>query len=242
MTNDYAQKSFRLGTKKLVQRLLTPVLFVAFIAPAWGADKSKDEETLRNAATVLQGMLDDKNVPADVLARADCVVVLPSVKKFGVGIGGSGGRGPMVCRTGKDFSGKWTAPAMYSIGGASAGLQVGGSSTDFVLLIMSQKGVDAVLKGKTKLGRDATAAAGPGATSTGTVGGTDILTYGRASGLFAGMSLGGATLEEDKDANERLYDKAIGANAIVIENSVKATPGGEPLVALLNSKVAKHRK
>jgi SH3 domain-containing YSC84-like protein 1 len=189
----------------------------------------------------LQGMIDDNNVPQDVLARADCVIVLPSVKKFGFGIGGSGGRGPMTCREGKDFSGKWSAPAMYSMGGASFGLQVGGSSTDFVLLIMSQKGVDAMLQGKTKLGSDATAAAGPsGATSAGTVGGSDILTYGRASGLFAGMSLGGATLQADDDANRRLYGKSISAQEIVTTTTVKTPAGGAALISLLNTKVAKH--
>src|SRR5439155_6830834 len=143
---------------------------VLVILPVWGADKAKDEETLRNAATVLQGMIEGNGVPQDVLVRADCVIVLPSVKKFGFGIGGSGGRGPMTCRAGKNFTGKWSAPAMYSIGGASFGLQAGGSSTDFVLLIMSQRGVDAMLQGKTKLGRNATAAAGPsGATSVSAV-------------------------------------------------------------------------
>jgi SH3 domain-containing YSC84-like protein 1 len=222
-------------------QLVATVFIALFIVPAWGADKSKDEETLRNAATVLQGMIDDNNVPQDVLARADCVIVLPSVKKFGFGIGGSGGRGPMTCREGKDFSGKWSAPAMYSMGGASFGLQVGGSSTDFVLLIMSQKGVDAMLQGKTKLGSDATAAAGPsGATSAGTVGGSDILTYGRASGLFAGMSLGGATLQADDDANRRLYGKSISAQEIVTTTTVKTPAGGAALISLLNTKVAKH--
>ena len=152
-------RSFRgLITKR---RLVTSIFIVLFILPVWGADKAKDEETLRNAATVLQGMIEGNGVPQDVLVRADCVIVLPSVKKFGFGIGGSGGRGPMTCRAGKNFTGKWSAPAMYSIGGASFGLQAGGSSTDFVLLIMSQRGVDAMLQGKTKLGRNATAAAGP---------------------------------------------------------------------------------
>ena len=169
-------------------------------------------------------MIDSKNVPTDVLARANCVIVLPDVKKFGFGIGGSGGRGPMICRQGKNFSGRWSTPAMYTIGGASFGLQVGGSSTDFVLLIMSQKGVDAVLKGKTKLGNEATAAAGPsGVAHAGTVGGTDILTYADASGLFAGTSLGAATLEPDSDANQRLYDKALTAQEIMTGNAVKPT-------------------
>jgi lipid-binding SYLF domain-containing protein len=130
---------------------------------------------------------------------------------------------------------------MYTIGGASFGLQAGGSSTDFVLLIMSQKGVDTMLAGKTKLGSDATAAAGPsGVTSAGTVGGTDILTYGRASGLFAGMSLGGANLQPDDDANQRLYGKAVTAKEIVLGNTVKTTTGGMALDSLLNTKIAKH--
>jgi lipid-binding SYLF domain-containing protein len=216
-------------------------LVILLILPAWAGDKEKDEETLKNAAAVLQEMLNDKNIPSGVIAKADCVIVLPNVKKFGVGVGGSGGRGPMSCRAGKDFRGKWSAPAMLSVSGVSAGLQVGGSSTDFVLLVMAEKGVEAVLKGKTKLGRDATAAAGPsGATTGGAVGGSDMLTYGRAKGLFAGTSMGGATLEQDHDANKRLYDKAISAREIVRGNVVQTTPGGQPLVSLLNSKTAKH--
>jgi len=241
MANDDPLRPHRRVMRKLVYRFLTSILIAMFILPAWGADKSKDEETLKNAATILQGMIDSKNVPPDVLVRADCVIILPNVKKVGLGIGGSGGRGPMTCRTGKNFSGKWSAPAMYTVGGASFGLQVGGSSTDFVLLIMSQRGVDAILQGKTKLGRDATAAAGPsGATSAGTVGGTDVITYGRASGLFAGMSLGGASLQADDDANQRLYGEAMSAKEIVLKDSAKATPGGKVLVSVLDTNVAKH--
>lgn len=232
--------SCSLVAKKVARGFLASTVIVLILVPVWAADKSKDEETLRNASTVLQTMLGSNNVPADVLARANCVIVLPDVKKVGFVIGGSGGRGPMTCRQGKSFSGKWSAPAMYTIGGASFGLQAGGSSTDFVLLIMSQKGVDAVLKGKTKLGNEATAAAGPsGATHAGTVGGADILTYADASGLFAGTSLGAATLEPDDDANQRLYDKAITAKEIVIGNAVKPTPAGKELTSLLNTKIAK---
>jgi lipid-binding SYLF domain-containing protein len=228
--------------KQYWQRFFLSFFFMALIVPAWGDDKSKDEETLKNATKVLSDMLSSDKIPADVLARADCVIVLPSVKKFGFGIGGSGGRGPMTCRGGKNFSGKWSAPAMYTIGGASVGLQVGGSSTDYVLFIMSQRGLEAMLKGKTKLGNEATAAAGPsGATNAGTVGGADVLTYARASGLFAGTSLGGATLQADNDANQRLYDKAVKANEIVLQNAVKPTAGGQSLVSLLNTKVTKHQ-
>jgi lipid-binding SYLF domain-containing protein len=239
------QTLLKRASKRVVKRalpvLLTTLLMMFSILPAWGGDKEKDEETLKNAATVLQGMLSEGNVPPSLLEKADCVVVLPGVKKFGLGVGGSGGRGPMSCRTGKDFSGKWSAPAMYSIGGVSAGLQVGGSSTDYVLLIMNPKGVDALLKGETKLGHDVTAAAGPaGATAAGTVGDNDILTYGRSGGLFAGTSLGSASLHPDDDANKRLYGKEITAQEVVRGNAVQTPAGGQSLVSLLNSKASKH--
>jgi lipid-binding SYLF domain-containing protein len=214
-------------------------MLVLSIQSAWGGDKEKDEETLKNAGTVLQAMLNDDNVPSSLLAKADCVMVLPDVKKFGVGIGGSGGRGPMSCRTGKDFTGKWSAPAMYSVGGVSVGLQIGGSSTDYVLLIMDQKGVDALLNGKTKLGSDATAAAGPnGATALSTTG-SDILTYGRAKGLFAGVSMGGATLQPDDDANKRLYAKDTSAREIVIGNVVQTPVAAQVFISSLSGKVAR---
>src|SRR5271157_1945284 len=129
-------------TKTAISRFLTSLLLIFSTLPVWGADKNTDEETIRNAATVLQAMLDGKTVSASTLASADCVVVLPSVKKAAFLVGGSGGRGPMSCRSGKNFTGKWSAPAMYTIGGASYGLQVGGSSTDFVILIMSPTAVN----------------------------------------------------------------------------------------------------
>ncbi len=223
--------------KRILQCVVVAVVVVLWTAQALGGDKEKDDETFKNATTVLDGMLNSKAVPNDVLAKADCIVVLPNVKKFGVGIGGSGGRGAMSCRTGKKFSGKWSAPAMFKVGGVSAGPQIGGSSTDFVLLVMTDKGVDALMKGKMKLGADATAAAGPsGATSSSTA---DIYTYGKAKGLFAGVSLGGASLETDNDANKRLYGKAVTAKEIVIDNSLAAPASGQPLVAMLDSKTGK---
>ena len=212
---------------------------VLLILPALAADKEKDEDTLKQAAIVLGDMLNDKNISLDALAKADCVMVLPGVKKFGIGVGGSGGRGPMLCRTGQNFEGKWSAPAMFTVGGASLGLQVGGTSSDFVLLLMDRKVVNQVLNGKTKMGADATAAAGPGATAAGAVD-ADILTYGRSKGLFAGASLGSATIEPDNDANFRLYGKRLTAGDIVRSTTVKSTPAGEPLDSLLNSKIAKH--
>ncbi len=212
-------------------------LLVTTTVPLFGADKSKDEETITKANKVLTEMLDSKSIPNDVLGKAHCILVLPGVKKFGIGIGGSGGRGPMMCRTGKDFTGTWSAPAMYSIGGGSAGLQVGGSSSDFVLLLNTQKAVQSVMSGKTKLGSDATAAAGPGATTAGT-GNADIYTYGRAKGLFAGVSVGDATISADTDANKRLYGKATQED-ILIKNSVAPPPQSEPMLQLLNSKTQK---
>ena len=206
-------------------------------------DKAKDEETLGNATSVLQAMLSDKSISSSLIAKADCIVVLPSVKKAAFLIGGSGGRGPMSCRGGKNFTGKWSAPAMYTIGGASYGMQIGGSSTDYVLLIMAPTAVDKVLNGKVKVGSEMTAAAGPsGVTTAGAAGGADILTYGRAKGLFAGMSLNGSTMSPDSDANERLYGKEISAREIVTGGAVKPTPGGQSLVSLLNTQIPKHAK
>ncbi len=216
--------------------LLASLLLVLTL-PAWGADKNKDEETIRNAATVLQAMVGGQDIPASVVAKADCIVILPSVKKFAVGIGGTGGRGPMTCREGANFTGKWSPPAMYSIGGASAGFQVGGTAKDYIILVMAPTAANKLLDGKVKVGSDATAAAGSGASaSTSTA---DMLTYSRTSGLFAGVSLDGASLDPDSDANQRLYGKAVSAREIVGGTAVKATPAGQQLVSLLDSKAGK---
>jgi len=218
--------------------LLLSALLIVFTVPTWGASKADDEKTLSNAVTVLTAMLHSKDVPSSVVAKADCIIVLPSVKKFAVGIGGTGGRGPMSCRSGKDFTGKWSAPAMYSIGGASAGLQVGGTATDYILLIMTPGAVDKVLNGHVKVGSDATAAMGPGASAGSAVGGADILTYSRTSGAFAGVSLNGATLNPDGDANGRLYGEGVSANDIV-GGKVKPTPAGKSLMSVLDTNAGK---
>jgi lipid-binding SYLF domain-containing protein len=221
--------------------LLTGLLALLFALPAFSADEKKDEETLKNAATVLVDMINGGSISSNLLAQAKCIIVLPGVKKVGVGIGGSGGRGAMSCRLGDSFDGKWSAPAMYSIGGASVGIQVGATSTDFVLLVTTEKGVNAVLNDKTKLGTDATAAAGPGATAqASSVGGADVYTYARAKGLFAGVSLEGATLHTDKDANARVYEKPVSSKEIVRGNAVKTPGAGQPLVSLLDSKIPTH--
>ena len=220
-------------TKIAIACLLTSLLLILTL-PIWGADKSKDEETIRNATTVLQAMVGSKDVPASTVAKADCVIIMPSVKKFAVGIGGTGGRGPMVCREGANFTGKFGPPAMYTIGGASAGFQVGGTAKDYIILVMAPAAANKVLDGKVKVGSDATAAAGSGASaSTSTA---DMLTYARTSGLFAGVSLDGASLEPDSDANMRLYGKSASAREIVSGKDVKETPAGMQLTNVLNSK------
>ncbi len=225
---------------KVLAKRFVPILLVLGIVwlalPVWGAEKSKDEETIRNATTVLEAMVGSKDIPASTVAKADCIIILPSVKKFAVGIGGTGGRGPMTCREGANFTGKWSPPAMYSIGGASAGFQIGGTAKDFVILVMAPSAANKVLDGKVKVGSDATAAAGSGASAS--TSNADMLTYARTSGLFAGVSLDGASLNPDSDANRRLYGKTVSARDVV-SGGAKATPAGQSLVSLLNSKAGK---
>ncbi|HVO61428.1 MAG TPA: lipid-binding SYLF domain-containing protein [Terriglobales bacterium] len=228
-----------LSIKKSALCLLASFCLVLFTLPAWGASKADDEETIRNATAVLQAMVASNDIPKNVLSKADCIIILPSVKKFAVGIGGTGGRGPMTCREGSDFAGKWSPPAMYTIGGASAGLQVGGTASDYVIAVMAPTAVDKVLNSKVKVGNDVSAAAGPGASAGSAIGGEDMLTYGRSKGLFAGVSLNGSSLDPDTSANERLYGKAVSAKQIV-SGEVKATPAGQSLESLLNSKLGKH--
>src|SRR5258707_11443913 len=189
--------------KKALSCFLTSIMLL-MILPVFAGDKEKDEDTLRQANLVLQGFLNSNNISLNSLSKANCVLILPNVKKFGFGIGGSGGRGPLLCRSGQKFDGKWSTPAMYSVGGMSVGFQVGGSSTDFVLLLMTPKVVNQILNGKTKMGTDATAAAGPRAPA-GTGSGAGDLSSREGEGGFAGVSPGGATVGQDKDANYRPY-------------------------------------
>jgi SH3 domain-containing YSC84-like protein 1 len=235
------KKTDHITRKALLCSLTAIVVALLLILPAFAADKQKDEETLRRANIVLQDMLNSKEISPEALSKADCVLILPNVKKFGLGVGGMGGRGPLLCRSGQNFEGKWSAPAMYSVSGASIGLQAGGSSTDFVLLLMNEKVVNQVLNGKTKMGTDATAAAGPGATAA-SASDADILTYGKAKGVFAGVSLGGATVEPDNDANYRLYGKTLTGTDIVRGTDVKPSGDGQALVTMLDSKLTAHGK
>jgi lipid-binding SYLF domain-containing protein len=202
--------------------------------------QKKEDERLANSATVMKEILQgDKGLPASVLNQAMCVLVFPSVKKVAIGIGGSYGRGVLVCRKGAKMSGAWGAPVMYALDQGSLGIQLGSTATDFVLVVMHSKGVDAILSGKIKLGADAAAAAGPtGAQATGynaaDMSSSDVLTYSRSKGLFAGVSLEGASMSVDNDANMKLYGKEVGAKEIVT-GAQPVVPTAEPLVSVLDA-------
>jgi SH3 domain-containing YSC84-like protein 1 len=207
--------------------------------------QKKEAERLDNSATVLRELLvGSSGLPTSILDQADCVVIFPSVKKVAVGIGGSYGRGVLVCRKGADMNGDWGAPAMYKLDQGSIGVQLGSTATDFVLVVMNKKGAEQILNGKTKLGANAAAAAGPtGAQATGYNAASmhvDVLTYSRSKGLFAGVSLEGATMDSDDDANKALYGKSIGAHDIV-EGGQSAPPAAKMLIDELD-KASGNRK
>jgi SH3 domain-containing YSC84-like protein 1 len=220
------------------------IVAVALVAGrVWAQETEKETDRLQNAATVLKeifGMPD--SVPQDLLDKAECAIVFPSVKKVAVGIGGSYGRGVISCRSGDAFDGPWGAPAMFALEGASIGLQLGGQATDFVLLVMNDRGASSVLGSKVKLGADASAAAGPKGRNAGAatdiVMQAEILTYSRARGLFAGVSLEGSTLRSDGDANQRLYGKRLEAREIVRKEPIPAA--GRAFVDLLNQRSPKN--
>jgi lipid-binding SYLF domain-containing protein len=199
-----------------------------------GDDAENEKERLESSAEVLEEILNIPDaLPKDLLNRAECVAVMPSVKKFALGIGGSYGKGVLVCRGGKSFTGAWGAPAMYRLEGASIGFQLGGQATDFLLLVMNPKGAESLLKSKVKLGADASVAAGPkGRTAMAATDAfmrAEILTYSRSRGLFAGVSLEGSTLRQDNGANEKLYGTKVSAREIVSGGGA----GGHKVVALL---------
>ena len=220
------------------------IVGLSFLAASAFADAKKQEERLENSGKVIKEILDvPDNVPQDLLDKSRCVVVLPSVVKFALGIGGSYGRGVMTCRTGENFTGPWGAPSIIALEGGSFGLQLGGQATDFVLLLMTARSADAVLSSKVKLGADASAAAGPkgrdAAAATDVTLRAEILSYSRSRGLFAGISLEGSTLRPDKNANKELYDKDLTAKDIVLKGAVAAPPSAQELLSTLNSKTPK---
>ena len=201
--------------------------------------QGKEEDRLRACATVVSEILNMPDVPGDLLHRAECVIVFPDVKKFAVGVGGSYGRGAMTCRTGADFTGPWSAPTLMALEGGSIGFQIGGQATDYVILVMNDRGATSVLTSKVKLGADASAAAGPKGRTAGAA--TDIvmqaelLTYSRSRGLFAGVSLEGSTLRPDNDANTLVYGSALAPRDIV-KGSIAVPSAALPMVETLNKR------
>jgi len=221
-------------------------LIVAFLHPLAILAQDKEKDRLEDAGRVLTEILNiPDNIPQDLLDRAECVIVLPSVKKFAIGFGGSYGRGAMVCRSGQNFTGSWGPPAMYALEGGSVGLQLGGQATDFVLLVMNPGGARSLLKSKVKLGADAAAAAGPkgrnAAAATDVVMKAEVLSYSRSKGLFAGVSLEGSTLRSDGGANKNLYGRDLSATDIIARHAVKTPAAGAQLVGVLNRKSPRNR-
>lgn len=219
--------------------LVTCLALILLAVPVSANDEKREAERLRNSTSVLKAIFGMReSIPKELLDRAECVIVFPSVKKFAVGIGGSYGRGVISCRSGESFSGPWGAPAMFALEGASIGFQLGGQATDFVLLVMNELGAESVLGSKIKLGADASAAAGPKGRSAGAatdiVMRAEILTYSRSRGLFAGVSLEGSTLRSDTEGNDNLYGQRLTAREIVRGGEAQIPAAARPLIDLLN--------
>lgn len=230
--------------KKLATFILCMILVGLPVTGVLAANAEKDEDRLQNCGTVLHEILDvPDDIPRDLLDRTDCVIVFPSVLKAAFVVGGSYGRGAMSCRGGKNFKGAWSAPTMMALEGGSFGFQIGGEATDFVLLVMNERGANGILSSKVKLGGDASAAAGPvGRTLSAETDATlraDILSYSRARGLFAGISLEGSTVRPDNEGNKKIYGREIPAKKIVLSNRIPVPESAHHLLSILNSKAPK---
>src|SRR5215471_17439851 len=229
-----------------MKKLIAFFLALACVPVALAAGDEKEMDRVKDAGLVMKEILDiPDDIPRDLLDRAECVIVLPSVKKLAIGIGGSYGRGAMVCRSGEHFTGGWGAPAMYALEGGNIGFQLGGQATDFVLLVMNPRGAESLMGSKVKLGADAAAAAGPkgrdSAAATDVVMKAEILSYSRSRGLFAGVSLEGSTLRSDGSANEKLYGKKLSARDIIRHGKVGVPASAQELVATLNQHSPKNK-
>ncbi len=230
----------------MIKRMISSLVALALIAlPLSAADNKRETDRLENCGTVMKEIMDiPDDIPQDLIDKAECIIVYPSVLKAAFVFGASYGRGAMTCRTGEHFTGPWSAPTMMALEGGSFGLQLGGQATDFVLLVLNPRGARAILKSKVKLGADASAAAGPkGRTANASTDVTlraEVLSYSRARGLFAGLSLEGSTVRPDNDANERVYHKKVEAQSIVFKGAVAVPPAAQKLVAYLNQKSPKN--
>jgi len=228
--------------KRLISLLVTWALVVL---PLSAREDKKETERLDNCGTVLKEILNiPDDIPPDLLDKAECVIIFPSVLKAAFIVGGSYGRGAMTCRTGEHFTGPWGAPTMMALEGGSVGFQLGGQATDFVLLVMNPRGAKAILHSKVKLGADASAAAGPNGrdaeAATDVTLRAEVLTYSRARGLFAGISLEGSSLRPDNGANEKVYNKKVEAEDIVRKGAVAVPPPAQELIGVLNKKSPKN--
>lgn len=229
-----------------MQKLLTVVVSLLFLSVAMAAaDNERENDRVKDAGVVMKEIINiPDDIPHDLMDRAECVIVLPSVKKLAIGIGGSYGRGVMTCRTGEHFTGSWSAPAMYALEGGNIGFQLGGEATDFILLVMNPRGATSLMSSKVKLGADAAAAAGPkgraAAADTDVAMRAEILSYSRSRGLFAGVSLEGSTLRPDNRANEKLYGRKLSAKEIIRQGKAGAPASAHELLSLLNSKFPKN--
>ncbi len=228
--------------KRLISLLVTWALVVL---PLSAREDKKETERLDNCGTVLKEILNiPDDIPPDLLDKAECVIIFPSVLKAAFIVGGSYGRGAMTCRTGEHFTGPWGAPTMMALEGGSVGFQLGGQATDFVLLVMNPRGAKAILHSKVKLGADASAAAGPkgrdAEAATDVTLRAEVLTYSRARGLFAGISLEGSSLRPDNGANEKVYNKKVEAEDIVRKGAVAVPPPAQELIGVLNKKSPKN--
>jgi lipid-binding SYLF domain-containing protein len=229
-----------------MKRLLIVLVALASTPMSFASGNSKEVDRVKDAGVVMKEILNiPDDIPKDLLDDAECVIVLPSVKKLAIGIGGSYGRGVMVCRTGEHFTGGWGAPAMYALEGANIGFQLGGQATDFVLLVVNPRGAESLMGSKVKLGADAAAAAGPkGRTTTAATDvamRAEILSYSRSRGLFAGVSLEGSTLRPDNDANEKLYGRKLTAKEILRQGKVGTPAAAHMLDAELTKASPKNR-
>ena len=209
--------------------------------PIRADDTSKWNDRIENAGMVMKEILNvPDDIPQSLIDKAECVIVYPSVLKAAFGVGASYGRGVMTCRGGENFKGPWGAPSMMALEGGSIGFQLGAQATDFVLLVMNDRGASSILSSKVKLGGDASAAAGPkgrdAEAATDVTLRAEVLTYSRARGLFAGISLEGSTVRSDNDGNEAVYGKKIEARDIVLKGAVPPPASAKMLLSELTKR------
>ncbi len=234
-----------MSQSRVIRRITIFVIAIILSCPTFAANESREQKRLEVCGQVFKEIMDiPDGLPKDLLNKAECVIVIPSVLKFAIGFGGDFGRGAITCRTGEHFTGPWSSPALFALEGANIGFQLGGQATDFVLLVMNPKGANSILSSKVKLGADASAAAGPkgraAAADTDIVMRAEILSYSRSRGLFAGISLEGSTLRSDGSANKKLYGRSLSAKEIVREGKAAVPASGRELISLLDKESPKN--